>query len=184
MLLKQLNEENEKVGEIDVEIPNFIFKDWNVYYNLYNPENFEDPENSPEWYDESDVYEYYEEPCSNAETITFYASEKVGDFETIEAFVKESVNIEKKVLDAVVDYTFGNNGAYAAAKHFEYAKRTMEILHQTTFSNEEFIKRNLCINTICVGQEDDELELLFDCSWNEEHGLTVYLKNNDVVSLE
>jgi len=183
LILRRIKEQNEQSGNIDVQVSNFIFKDWNVYYNLYNPENFEDPENSPEWYDDSDVYEYYEKPYSNSEKVTFYAPEKIENFKGIEELINKSIAIEKKILDAVVNYTFGNGGAYAASEYYDYAKRTMEILHQTKFTNEEFIKRNLCINTICIGQED-ELELLFDCSWDEEHGLRIYVKNNEIVSLE
>ncbi|MBQ4912837.1 hypothetical protein J8L85_00210 [Maribacter sp. MMG018] len=183
-ILEQIKAENEKFGEIDIQVDNFICKDWNVYYNLYNPENFEDPENSPEWYDVSEVYEYYETPFSTSDKISFYSSKRVDDFQTIKELIEKSAEIEKKLLTAIVNYTFGNGGAYASAKHYEYAKRTMEILHKTEFSNEEFIKKNLCIDTISFGDKNDELELLFNCSWNEEHGLKINLKNNEIMSIE
>lgn len=183
-ILKQLKEQNEKFGELDFQVINFIFKDWNVYYNLYNLENFEDPENSPEWYDASDVYQYYQKPYSNTEKVSFYSSKKVENFNIIEYLINKSNDIENTILDFLVNYTFGAGGAYAASKHYEYAKRTMEILHKTKFTNEEFIKRNLRINTICIGQEDNELELIFDCSWDEEHGLKICLKNNEIKSIE
>lgn len=183
LILEQLKEQNENFGEIDLEVSNFIFKDWNVYYNLYNPENFEDPENSHEWYDDSDVYDYYEEPYSNPKKVIFYSSEKVKSFKSVEELINKSTEVEKKILAYIVHSTFGSGGAYAAAKRYEYAKRTMEILHKVNFTNEEFIKRNLCINTICIGQED-ELELVFDCSWDEEHGLKILLKNNKIKSVE
>ncbi|MFV0606966.1 MAG: DUF6985 domain-containing protein [Niabella sp.] len=183
-ILEQIKAENENSTKIDIQVDNFICKDWNVYYNLYNPENFEDPENSPEWYDVSDVYEYYEKPFSTTDKISFYSPEKILDFQTITEFIEKSVEIEKKILDFIVDYTFGNNGAYAAAEHYEYAKKTMEILHKTTFTNEEFIKRNLRIDTIQFGDKNDELELHFDCSWDEEHGLKINLKDNKIMSIE
>lgn len=184
IVLKQLKEQNEDFGEVDLEVHNFIFKDWNVFYNLYNPENFEDPENSPEWYDDSDVYEYHEKPYSNPEKVTFYSSKKVKSFKNVEELINKSAEMEEEILAAIVKHTFGNGGAYASAEHYEYAKRTMEILHKVNFTNEEFIKRNLCINTIIIGEEDNELELHFDCSWNGEHPLVVLLVNNAIKSIE
>src|SRR5690606_5954331 len=183
-IIEQIKKQVDDSGDIDLQVDNFICKDWNVYYNLYNPENFEDPENHPKWYNESDVYEYYEKPFSTAEKVTIYSSKKNQNLQVIIDFVEKSVEIENKLLDTIVRYTFGNGGAYADAKHYKYAKRTMELMHRVDFTNEEFMKRNLRINTIEFGSSDDELRLHFDCSWDGEHGLIINLKNNEITSFE
>jgi len=183
-IINKIKEQNENYGKIDLLMDNFICRDWNVYYNLYNPENFEDPENSPEWYNLSDVYEYYEKPFSTTDKVSFYSSRKVYDFKTIKELIEKSDEIEKMMLNAIVHYTFEGGGAYAAAKHYKYAKKTIEILHKTEYSNEEFLKRNLRIDTIQFGDNDEELELYFKCSWNEEHGLKINLKSNKITSIE
>ena len=183
-IIEQLEEQSKSLGEINFEADNFICRDWNVYYNLHNPENFEDPEDSPEWYVASEVYKYYETPLKTTDKLNFYSSEKVENFKSITDLINKWADIEKMLLDAIVHYTFGNGGAYASAKYYVYAKKTMEILHETKFSNEEFIKRNLRIKTIEFGEEDDEIALIFDCSWDEEHGLIIRLKNNELIAFE
>lgn len=182
-IIEKIRKQIEENSNLELEIENFICKDWKVYYNLYNPENFQDPENPPEWYDVSEVYTYNEIPFSS-ENIKIYSPEKNQNFQVILELIENSHTMESKILNGIVHYTFGNGGTYADCKHYNYAKKTMELLHNISFTNEEFIKRNLRLHTIELGREIDELILHFDCSWNEEHGLTIYLKNNEVFSFE
>lgn len=180
-LLEKITEQNENFEEIDFLADNFICKDWNVYYNLYNPENFEDPENPSEWYDVSDVYEYYETPLYTSKKVTIYSTEKIEDFTFFKDLFKNSLDIEKKLLHIIVNYTFGNDGGYGIPEHYEYAKKTMENLHKSKMTNNEFIKRNLCIDMIQLVNNKNELILHFHCGWDEEHGLMIKLKNNEVI---
>jgi hypothetical protein len=182
--LSNLSEHIRKGGGIDFEAQNFICLDWNLYYNLYNPENFEDPENPPSWYKAEDVYQFFEKPFSDSQKILFYSADKILNFETISNFVNNASTIEAAMLLAIDNYTFGGGGAYADKRHYNYAKKTIEIFHNKQFSNTEFLKRNLRLNTIIVGEEADELKLIFDCSWNEEHGLNLFFKNNVITSIE
>ena len=67
VLETELKEKNE------VLIDAFMCRDWKLYYNLFNPENFSDPDSAIEWEDNSDVFEYYEKPFTNDEKITIFA---------------------------------------------------------------------------------------------------------------
>jgi hypothetical protein len=183
-IIEQIRNQKQGNEEIELEVDNFICKDWNVYYNLYNPENFYDPENHPEWYNPSDVYQFYEKPFVTAEKITIYSADKIQNLQVLIDLIENAAEIENKLLNAIVNFTFGNGNPYLDPKHYEYAKRTMELLHKVEFTNEEFIKRNLRIDTIQFGDNDDELLLHFKCSWDEEHGLIICLKNNEIMSFE
>ncbi len=183
-IIEQIKNQNQGNSEVELEVDNFICKDWNVYYNLYNPENFEDPENHPEWYNPTDVYQFYEKPFVTAEKVTLYSSDKIQNLQILIDFIENAADIENNLLTAIVHYTFGNGGAYAEAKHYEYAKRTMELLQKVKFTNDEFIKRNLRIDSIQYENDDEELKLHFKCSWDEEHGLIICLKNNEIISFE
>ena len=168
---------------IDLEIENFICKDWRMYYNLFNPENFENPENPPAWYDASSVYTFDENPASS-ENIEIFSYEKIQNFQSLVTLIENAEVVENRLLSAIVHHTFGNGGAYAEAKFYQYAKRTIELLHHVDFTKEEFIKRNLRLRTIEFGSEEFELILHFNCSWKAEHGLIIYLVNNEIVSIE
>ncbi|MEM9822937.1 MAG: hypothetical protein AAF985_17790, partial [Bacteroidota bacterium] len=183
-IIEAIRQQNEASGEIDLEVKSFICVDWNVDYNLHNPENFEDPEHPPVWYDPEMVYEYYEKPYLANSKINIYASRKINNFDTLIALIEEAKKIEHNLLKAIVHYTFGDGGAYAASKYYRYAKRTMEILHDRTFEEEAFLMRNLRLSSISFGDKDRELRLHFDCSWDEEHGLTIKLEDNERISFE
>jgi hypothetical protein len=182
-IIEKIEQQIGENGNIELEVENFICKDWRVHYNLFNPENFEDPENPPAWYDVSLVYTYDDNPIAS-EKIEIYSSAKIQTYQMLLNLFENTDTIEKKLLSAIIQYTFGNGGAYAEAKYYNYAKRTMELLHKVNFTNEEFIKRNLRLHTVELGSNHNELILRFDCSWNEEHGLAVYLKNNEIISFE
>lgn len=168
----------------EIDIKNFICKDWTVYYNLYNPENFEDPDNAPEWYDVSNVYDYYEKPYTDPSKVTLYAKAKSIDFSRLKDLIENAAHWEQKILDFLVNYTFENGGAYAAGIHYEYAKRTIEYLHQTNYTKVTFLKHNLCLDFIELSEEKDNLVLHFDCSWDEEHGVDIRLEGEDILKME
>lgn len=178
-IIEQVKQQISDNKNIELVVDNFICKDWKVYYNLFNPENFQDPDNAPDWYDASSVYTYNENPLSS-EKVQIISSEKVQNFQTLLDLIENAEDVEHKLLTAILHYTFGDGGAYAEAKYYNYSKRTMELLHKIDFTNEEFIKRNLCLHTIEFGREVDELILHFNCSWDDEHGLLVTLKNNEI----
>ena len=159
----------------EIRVDNFICKDWNVFYDLGNPENFEDPEAAPEWYDSSDVYEYYKSPFCNSSSIHFYSADKISDIGALEDLIEKKESYESKLLDFFVHYTFGAGGAYAAKEHFEYARKTIELLHDTKVTEKEFIKQNVCLDTVIICNSPDKIKLHFHCGWDSEHGVVVEL---------
>ena len=175
---KQLEEYEE------VEIGSFICKDWLVYYNLYNPENFEDPDNPPEWYTSADIYDYYETPYTNPDKVLLFCNEKTVDLSALRNLIEHGEQREQEILSRLVKYTFGNDSAYAAGVHYDYAKKTIEQLHQKTYTKEAFLKRNLCLDTIELVADQSVLLLHFDCSWDEEHGLLIRLEDGEIVEIE
>lgn len=178
-LLEQALKEYE-----EVEVSSFICKDWTVHYNLYNPENFEDPDNPPEWYAVEDVYDYYEKPYTNPNKSLMFWEGKIIDLSAFKNLVKQAKPIEQEILDRLVDYTFGNAGAYAAGVHYDYAKKTIEQRHQKAYTKASFLKHNLCLDTIQLMEEESILSLHFDCSWDEEHGLDIKLEAGKIISIE
>lgn len=168
----------------EININNFICKDWTVHYNLYNPENFEDPDNAPEWYDVSNVYDYYEKPYTDPSKISLYSTVQSIDITSLQGLIENTAHWEQKILDFLVNYTFGNGGAYATGIHYEYAKKTIEYLHQTSYTKEAFLKHNLCLNSIQLMEGKEALILHFDSSWDEEHGFDIRLEGEDILGIE
>lgn len=162
----------------EATIENFICTDWNMYYDLYNPENFSDPESTIEWEDNSDVYEYYEKPYTDNSKVTIVCNENEFDFLTLKNLIANVKTVEQKLLNFFEQYTFGNGGAYAGAIHYQWAKIEIERLHNTTYTNQEFLKRNLCLQDIIFTDTRDELKLYFKCSWDTEHGIDIIVDKN------
>ena len=158
-------------------IENFICADWNMYYDLYNPENFSDPDSTIEWEDNSDVYDYYETPYTDNSKIIIECTEKVCDLGALKNLVTNKDIAEQKLLSFFEHYTFGNGGANANATHYQWAKIEIERLHNTTYTNQEFLKRNLCLRYIFFTNNSKELRLHFYCSWDTEHGIEVIINN-------
>ena len=182
-IIEQVKESNSVQGIELLGMDNFMCKDWSLYYNLYNPENFEDPDDPNDWYDAEDIYEYYEIPFTSGKEIDIFSEDLIENLDVFEEFLKNSEIFENKILTAFVDYTFNNGGAYAAGKFYNYAKKTMEKLHQVKMTNEEFMKRNLCINSITL-KNSNEIEIDFHCSWDMEHGVTVKITDNKSIKIE
>lgn len=168
--------ELKKTEEAIVE--NFMCTDWNMYYDLYNPENFSDPDSTVEWDDNSDVYEYYENPYTNNLKVRIECTNEICSLEALKNIVNNVAKVEQKLLDFFENYTFGNGGAYADAQHYKWAKIEIERLHKTTYTNQEFLKRNLCLEDIIISENDDEIKLYFNCSWDTEHGIDVIVDKN------
>jgi len=172
VLETELKEKNE------VLIDAFMCRDWKLYYNLFNPENFSDPDSTIEWEDNSDVFEYYEKPFTNDEKVTILSENKEFNATALKHLISNKDIAEQKLLTFFEQYTFGNGGAYADAIHYQYAKIEIERLHGTTFSNQEFLKRNLCLTDIIITENPNELKLHFKCSWDYEHGIEIILDEN------
>lgn len=178
ILKKELKEKEE------VKIENFICTDWNMYYNLYNPENFSDPDSTIEWEDNSDVFDYYEKPFTDNSKVTITCYEDDFDINLFEKLIENKEIVEQNVLNFFELYTFGNGGAYAEAIHYKYAKIEVERLHNTKYSNQEFLKRNLCLTEIETIRSTSELKLRFACSWDTEHGIEIILNDKYECKIE
>ncbi|HIP33911.1 MAG TPA: hypothetical protein EYG89_04145 [Bacteroidia bacterium] len=159
----------------EAKIESFICTDWNMYYNLYNPENFSDPDSTIEWEDNSDVFDYYEKPFTDNSKVTITCYEEDFDISILEKLIENKEIVEQNLLNFFELYTFGNGGAYADAIYYKYAKIEIERLHNTTYSNQEFLKRNLCLTEIETIKSTNELKLRFACSWDTEHGIEIIL---------
>lgn len=177
-----LEAELKEKGE--VKIDSFMCTDWNMYYDLYNPENFSDPDSTIEWEDNSDVFKYYETPFTDNTKVNIACYENPISLDALKNLVKNKDKAEQNLLSFFEQYTFGNGGAYADAIHYQWAKIEIERLHHTTFTNQEFLKRNLCLKDIIFTENPNELKFYFKCSWDTEHGLAISLENNEIVSFE
>lgn len=156
----------------------FLCTDWNMYYNLYNPENFSNPDSTIEWESNADDYEYYEKPLTNNTKTEVYYGNSICNLNMLHFVVEHKKQVEQVLLNFFENYTFGNGGAYADAIHFEYAKIEIERLHKTTFTNQEFLKRNLCLASINILENPDEISFQFHCSWDTEHGIEVVMNKD------
>lgn len=163
-------EENEEVS-----VEKFIFTDWIMYYDLHNVENFSDPDSTVEWEDNSDIYEYYEKPNTDTSKLNIVCEESFCDLNALKNLIKNKDKVEEKVLSFFEDYTFGNGGAYADAIHYQWVKIEIERFHNTTYTNQEFLKRNICLEEIILRENTDDIKLNFICSWDTEHGAEVIL---------
>lgn len=162
----------------EANIESFICTDWNMYYDLYNPENFSDPDSTIEWEDNSDVYEYYEKPYTDNLKVTIVCNENDFDFVILKNLIANVKTVEQRLLSFFEQYTFGNGGAYADSIHYQWAKTEIERLHKTTYTNQEFLKQNLCLQDIIITDTRNELKLYFKCSWDTEHGIDIIVDEN------
>ena len=178
ILIEELKEKEE------VTIESFMCTDWNMYYNLYNPENFSDPDSNIEWENNSDVYTYYKKPFTNNSKVNVVCNEKVFSLDSFKNLVSNKNKVEQKLLSFFEHYTFGNGGAYANAIYYEYAKTEIERLHNTTYTNQEFLKQNLYLQDIIISKNTNELKLYFKCSWDTEHGIGIFLYENFEINIE
>ncbi len=170
--------ETELKEKHEATVGNFLCTDWNMYYDLYNPENFSDPDSTIEWEDNSDVFDYYEKPFTDNTKVTIACEDKTFDLEALKRLIANVKTVEQKLLDFFEHYTFGNGGAYANAIYYKWAKIEIERLHKTTYTNQEFLKRNLCLHDIIFTDVKDELKLYFKCSWDTEHGIDIVIDKN------
>ncbi|WP_298782122.1 hypothetical protein [uncultured Polaribacter sp.] len=171
ILATELKEKEEAI------IDSFMCKDWNMYYDLHNPENFSNPDSTIEWEDNSDVFEYYKKPHTDNSKVTIVCNETICDLHALKKLIDNIEIAEQKILSFFEHYTFGNGGAYADAIHYKYAKIEIERLHNTTYTNNEFLKRNLCLSDIILTENSNELKLYFECSWDTEHGIDIILND-------
>ncbi len=162
----------------------FMCRDWNCYYDLYNPENFSNPDSSIAWEDNSDAYEYYEQPLTNNTKVAISVLDNNPNLKGLRKLIKRKERAEQHLLDFFEHYTFGNGGAYASGIHFEWAKIEIERLHKTTYTKQEFLKRNLRLASIALMANTNSLELDFDCSWDTEHGIKIVLNEKLECSTE
>lgn len=178
ILLQELQDKEEAT------IESFMCKDWNMYYNLYNPENFSNPDSTIEWEENSDCFEYYEKPFTKPEKTDISCSSGKAIIAPIQQLVEKKKTLEKNLLTFFENYTFKNLGAYADGIHYKWAKIEIERLHNCTYTNQEFLKRNLCLERIELTAEKHNITLHFNCSWDTEHGIDILVKNGTKCSIE
>lgn len=170
--------ENELKECEEVVIDSFMCQDWNAYYELYNPENFSNPDSKIEWESNAGVFEYYEHPNTNSSKVIVACNEENFCLDSLKVLYQRKDSVEQDILSLFERYTFGGNGAYASAIHYKYAKIEIERLHSTALTNQEFLKRNLYLNDIVILSKHDELKLHFKCGWDTEHGVEVVINKD------
>ena len=168
----------------EVSIDAFMCLDWNMYYDLHNPENFSNPDSSERWEDNSDVFEYYKKPFTDNSKVVISSYSDDFSVSLLKKLIQNKEIVELNVLQFFEKYTFGNGGAYAEAIHYKYAKIEIERLHNTNYTNQEFLKRNLCLNTIAICKKANEIRLHFACSWDTEHGIEIIINKNYTCSTD
>lgn len=172
-----LQEELKEKGEATIE--SFMCRDWNLHYDLHNPENFSNPDSDIEWEDNSGIYDYFEKPYTDNSKINIIGGGTDQELEKLKMLVGKKGVAEEKLLSFFERYTFGNGGAYADAIHYRYAKTEIERLQNTPYTNQEFLKRNLCLIDIVLSEHTDTIDFYFNCSWDTEHGIQVRMSGNE-----
>ncbi len=170
----------------EAQIEKFMCKSWEIHYDLFNPENFEDPEDQ-EWSQYNpDHFEELKVPHPEAATLNVYGHErqKHYDFTTLQDLIKNPASFEERILNFFVHHTFGDGGAYAEGKHFRYAQTTIEDYYKTSFTQKEFMLRLLRLETIILPSAEDGLKLEFMCAWDMEHGVVLEFKEGNMVESE
>lgn len=158
-----------------------IFEDWICRYDLYNPENFLDPDHLPEWYsgDQTEHWEYYDKRDPNeAVNINFFLDEEEWLGEKIEILPQIQFLLENKeklsgdFYDLVFNYVYENH-SWANSKHFDYALKCINKAERTCKNREVFIKNMFGLSEILFSPS--KVEFIFKCSFDTEHGLSVTL---------
>lgn len=167
------------------EIENFLGIDWSLSYELYNPENFEDPDNAPQWYDPKDCYTFSETPTRSPHMIEISGANTPENIFLLKEILENHKTIESTLLSYLVNYTFHDGGAYAAWKYFYFAKKTIEKSENIVFENEEdFMKHCLYIEHISLTGNGSDWKLWVCCAWDTEHGMELYFNKTNLVSGE
>jgi hypothetical protein len=171
------------VGKDEVLVTSTLCAGWSLRYNLFNPENFEDPSTVGDWYDPKDLFEYYETPYADPTklTITKVSEDatqrrqvaQASSLSTLESFITRQAEREEELLAFFLGYTFGNGGTYADGRHFGYAMATIGTLRGVSYTPESFIKELVQLRTFILVGEPDTCRLYFDVAWDLEHGLCV-----------
>ncbi|WP_299942522.1 hypothetical protein [uncultured Microbulbifer sp.] len=173
----------------EAKIENFICKNWKQYYDLGNPENFEDTE-SPEYteygLDNSEHLHRFEKPLPHTPTISVchdYRAKKEDllDASSLMDLVQNAASYEEKLLDFFIHYTFGDGGSHAEGKHYNYALQTAELLEKKSFTQRTFMTRLLCLESIVIPTRQHGPIFEFRCAWDEEHGEYVEIENGKII---
>lgn len=159
-------------------IESFMCKDWNLFYDLHNPENFSNPDSTIEWESNEGLFDFFSEPKTDNTKTQIESLKKKCDLSELKHLIETHEIVEQKILSFFEHYTFDNGGAYAAGIHFEYAKIEIERLQKASYTKPEFLKRNLYLESIILPKNTFEIQLDFKCSWDTEHGITICLDRN------
>jgi hypothetical protein len=173
-------------GHESVTVTSTVCAGWSLRYNLFNPENFEDPSTAADWYDPRINYEYYEKPFVDPTHIEISKTSllKLDNqlqaaakaLETLETYIANKSTNEEKLLAFFIQYTFGNGGAYAAGEHFTYTMQSIGALQGIEYTPESFIKDLVQLRRIELLGEEDACLLHFDVAWDIEHGVSLIYK--------
>lgn len=167
--LETLKEVLSSDKETSIQVP--VFKDFFCYYDLHNPENFEDPDNSPDWYDSEGLWDVNTKPSGYIHKIDVYLNAEEVEVESLVDFIKKGSVVENRLLLAIEDYTFNDCGAYASGVCFHYAKTTIERSENQGYTVHEFLKRCMSVDSIELCDKGLRLHVL--CAWDTEHGIEV-----------
>ncbi|KZL20622.1 hypothetical protein PsAD2_01108 [Pseudovibrio axinellae] len=181
-LISTISEDFDRQAQIE----KFICKSWEIHYDLFNPENFEDPEDHELSKNNPDYFEELEIPHTNAAILDVFGHNRQKDYDvtTLQDLIKHTALIEERILDFFIHYTFGDGGAYAEGKHYRYAQTTIEDHYKTSFTQKEFVRRLLRLQTIILPSAIDGLKLEFMCAWDMEHGVVLEFKDGSMVESE
>ncbi len=163
-----------------VPVKNFICKNWNCYFDLHNPENFDNPEGVKEWHNNSKCYDYYEKPYWDPLILNIWSDVEDEDFSALQNVIENAAAYEEKILNFFINYIFGDGGAYAAGVHFDYALKTIQCDQKQQWTREEFLMRCLCVNAVSILPDPHALLVRFQCAWDIEHGVGVRIGMGNV----
>ena len=167
------------------EIENFIGTDWRLSYDLHNPENFQDPDDAPSWYDPNDCYDFYETPFYNPQIIEIWGIHTPENLSLMKHIYEHIVEIESSIILYLVNYTFHDGGAYAEWKYFYFAKKTIEKSENRIFQNErDFMKNCLGVRNITLDENGCDWVLQLRCAWDTEHEIELHFHMDSLVSVE
>jgi len=81
-----------------VPVKNFICKNWNCYFDLHNPENFDNPEGVKEWHNNSKCYDYYEKPYWDPLILNIWSDVEDEGFSALQNLIENAAAYEEKIL--------------------------------------------------------------------------------------
>lgn len=155
-------------------------QEWHCLYELYNIENFSDPNKSIDSL--ADYWKYQSSAKKPHHSVCVYTN--ITDIELTNYFnlYEKTLLLENKLLLAFEAYTFGGGLDPNLIKNFECAKKTIEQSEAQLYTNTDFLKKCLSLNHVEI-KEKSCLQFHYTCAWDTEHGVFVTLTENGVFTI-